>query len=62
MNNIAFLFDQEEGCRAIGMGPEEGHKDDQRGGAPPLQGQAEVAGHVQPGGGCEKTSLQSSSI
>jgi len=35
--------------RAIGGDPEEGHKDDQRAGAPPLQRQAEGAGLVQPG-------------
>jgi len=29
--------------------PEEGHEDDQRAGAPPLQGQAERAGTLQPG-------------
>jgi len=35
--------------RAVGDGPEEGHKDDQRAGAPPLQRQAGVVGLVQPG-------------
>ena len=34
---------------AVGKGPEEGHKDDQRAGAPPLQRQAEGAGLVQSG-------------
>ena len=34
---------------AVGEGPEEGHKDDQRAAAPPLQRQAEGAGRVQPG-------------
>ena len=32
----------------VGAGPEEGHEDDQRAGAPPLQGQAERAGALQP--------------
>ena len=31
------------------MDSEEGHKDDQRAGAPPLQGQAERDGALQPG-------------
>ena len=35
--------------RAVGEGPEEGHKDDQSGGASPLQRQADGAGLVQPG-------------
>ena len=48
----------------LGVGPEEGHKDDQRAGAPPLQRQAGRVGALQPGeekalGG---TSLQPSSI
>ena len=30
----------------VGEGPEEGHKDDQRAGAPPLQRQTEGAGLV----------------
>ena len=30
-------------------GPKEGHEDDQRAGAPPLQGQAEIARTLQPG-------------
>ena len=34
---------------AVGEGPEEGHKDDQRAGAPPLRRQAERTGLVQPG-------------
>ena len=34
---------------AAGEGPEEGHKDDQRARATPLQRQAEGAGLVQPG-------------
>jgi len=34
---------------AVGEGAEEGHKDYQRAGAPPLRGQAEGAGLVQPG-------------
>ena len=39
----------QEGHGAAGVSPEEGHKDDQRAGAPPLQGQAERAGALQPG-------------
>ena len=35
---------------SIGACPEEGHRNDARGGTPPLQGQAERAGAVQPGG------------
>ena len=35
--------------RAVGEGPEKGHKDDQGAGAPPLRGQAEGAGLIQPG-------------
>ena len=31
------------------MGPEEGHKDDQMAGAPPIQGQAERAGALHSG-------------
>ena len=34
---------------AVGVGPEEGHKNDQRGGIPLLQAQAERVGVVQPG-------------
>ena len=34
---------------AVREGPDEGHEDDQRAGAPPLQRQAEGAGLVQPG-------------
>jgi len=33
----------------VGAGPEEGHKNDQRGGTPLLQGKAERVGAVQPG-------------
>ena len=40
--------------RAVGVGPEEGHKDDQRAGAPLPQRQPEGAGLVQP----EKRRLQ----
>ncbi|SGA33987.1 Uncharacterised protein [Chlamydia abortus] len=39
----------QERQRAVGEGPEEGHKDDQGAGAPPLRGQAEGAGLIQPG-------------
>ena len=39
----------QEGHGAVGAGPEEDHKDDQRAGAPPLRGQAERAGTLQPG-------------
>ena len=49
----------QEGCVAVGAGLEEGHKDDQKAGAPPLRGQAERVEAVQPGeekasGGCYK--------
>ena len=40
---------RQEGHGAVGAGPEEDHKDDQRAGAPPLRGQAERAGTLQPG-------------
>ena len=39
----------QERQRAVGERPEEGHKDDQGAGAPPLRGQAEGAGLIQPG-------------
>ena len=44
----------------VGAGPEEGHENDQRAGAPPLQRQAERAGAFQPGeekapGDCRET-------
>ena len=39
----------QERQRAVGEGPEEGHKYDQRAGEPLLQRQAEGAGLVQPG-------------
>jgi len=39
----------QERQRAAGEGPEEGHKDDQGAGAPPLLGQAEGARLIQPG-------------
>ena len=39
----------QEGYGAFGACPEEGHKDDQRAGAPPLWGKAERVGAVQPG-------------
>ena len=35
--------------RAVGEGPEEGHKDDQGAGTPPLRRHAEGAGLIQPG-------------
>jgi len=37
----------QEGSHDVGVGPEEGHEDDQSAGAPPLQ--AEGAGAIQPG-------------
>jgi len=39
----------QEGHGGVGTGLEEGHKDDQRAGAPPLWGQGEGAGALQPG-------------
>ena len=39
----------QKGHGAVGAGPEVGHKDDQRAGAPPLRGQAERVGVLQPG-------------
>jgi len=39
----------QERQRAVGEGPEKGHKDDQGVGEPPLRGQAEGAGLIQPG-------------
>jgi len=39
----------QEGHGCVGAGPEKGHKDDQRAGAPLLGGQAERVGAVQPG-------------
>ena len=38
----------QEGHGAVGAGPEEGHKDDQRAGAPPQWGQADRIGALQP--------------
>ena len=38
-----------EGHGAVGAGPEQGHEDNQRAGAPPLQGQAERSEALQPG-------------
>jgi len=38
----------QEGHGVVGAGPEEGHKNDQRAGAPPLQGQAERVGAFHP--------------
>ena len=40
----------QEGHEDVGAGPEEGHKDDHRAGAPPLWGQAERDGVFWPGG------------
>ena len=37
-------------CGSVGAHPEDGHKNDPRNGTPPLWGQAERAGAVQPGG------------
>ena len=39
----------QEGHGAVGIDPEEGHKDDQKAGAPPLKGKAGRAGDLQPG-------------
>jgi len=39
----------QEGHGPVGAGPEEGHKDDPRDGAPLLWGKAERVGAVQPG-------------
>ena len=39
----------QEGHGAVGAGPKERHKDDQRAGAPPLQKQAEGTWDPQPG-------------
>ena len=39
----------EKRCGAVGEGPEEGHKDDQMSGAPPLHRQIGGTGLVQPG-------------
>jgi len=41
----------QEGHGAVGAGPEEGHKDDQRDGAPLLRGKAERVSWVRPGQG-----------
>ena len=38
----------QEGCGALGVGPENGHRNNQRAGAPLIWGQAEGAGLVQP--------------
>ena len=40
----------QEGHGVVGAGSEEDHKNDQRAGAPPLWGQTERAGALQPGG------------
>jgi len=40
----------QEGHGAVGTGPEDGHEDDQRAGAPPLWGQTEGVGAPKPGG------------
>lgn len=36
-------------CSHVRVGPEEGHKDAERAGAPPLRGKVEEAGLVQTG-------------
>jgi len=46
----------QEGHGFVGAGPEEGHEDDLRAGAPPLQGQAERAGALQIGEGSKQPS------
>jgi len=38
----------QEGHQAVGAGPEEGHKEDQRAGEPPLWEQGERVGVLQP--------------
>ena len=40
---------RQEGREPVGEGPEEGHKNDQRDGAPLLRGKAERVEAVQPG-------------
>ena len=45
----------QEGHGAVGVGPDKGHEDDQRAGAPLLWGQAERAGALQAGEGCRVT-------
>ena len=45
----------QERCRPAGARAEEDHKKDPRDGTPPLWGQAERAGGVQSGEGCEVT-------
>jgi len=42
-------YSVQKGHGAVGVCPEEGHKNDPRDGTPPLQGQAERAGTVHPG-------------
>ena len=42
-------FSVEERHGSVGVCPEEGNKNDPRDGTPPLQGQAERTGAVQPG-------------
>jgi len=39
----------QERCGSVRARPEEGHRNDPRDGTPPLQGQTERAGAVQPG-------------
>ena len=50
--------------KAVGDGPEDDHRDDQRSGVPPLRGQAggSCACSAWRREGCEETSLQSFSI